>query len=424
MLLPIKTERAPRRQTVVTYWLIGACVVVFLLQSVIGRFDDPHQISIIDRCLLQFPIGMPQLDESERIIALDNSPDFERQFNPGGGFRIWQVLTYQFLHGDTLHLLFNMLFLWVFGPPVEDRLGRAGFFGFYLCAGMAAAGAHALFAAELLETSLGPVRVTPPVLGASGSIAGVTGAFLVLFPRVRIRCFLFFFIIGFIDIPAWVLIAFAVMKDLFMAGGGGAVAYEAHLGGYAFGAAISAMLISLGILSREPMYDLVSLWRHSSRRRTYQSLVRKHGIGDVARSHVGRDAGSPETTDAPDPTDEARRSILVHIRNDRQPEATAAYLNAAGEHGQIWLGRDPQLAMGQMLTAGGHHADAAAVYELFLQNMPSDREAAEVRVLLALICARRLNDPVRASALLSEIDERALPENAAQIASNLREELG
>ena len=87
-------------------------------------------------------------------------------------FKVWQLLTYQFLHDPhgIWHIAFNMLFLWVFGSAVEDRLGRVGFLGFYLIGGAVAALAH--------------MAITKaPVIGASGSIAGVTGAFLALFPR-------------------------------------------------------------------------------------------------------------------------------------------------------------------------------------------------------------------------------------------------
>src|SRR5690606_10854959 len=123
---------------------------------------------------------------------------------------------------DWLHVLGNMLILWVFGTSVEDRLTRWWFLAFYLVGGAAAGAAHAL-----LESS--------PALGASGAVAAVTGAAIVLFPRSNVKCIVFFFIIGIFNIPAWIFIAFAIAKDIFFAGlGGGNVAYFAHLGGYAY----------------------------------------------------------------------------------------------------------------------------------------------------------------------------------------------
>src|SRR5262245_16325094 len=109
-------------------------------------------------------------------VALERAwPDqFERVQNlfilTPGGSRPWSFITYAFLHGNLMHILGNMVFLWVFGPNVEDRFGRIGFLLFYLGGAAASGGLHAMFDSN-------------PVLGASGAIAAVTGAYLVLFPR-------------------------------------------------------------------------------------------------------------------------------------------------------------------------------------------------------------------------------------------------
>jgi membrane associated rhomboid family serine protease len=143
-----------------------------------------------------------------------------------------------FLHGSWGHILGNALFFWVFGNNVEDVMGRARFVAFYLFCGLAAAGAH------LLVDPASPV----PTVGASGAISGVMGAYLMLFPRVRIRMF-FWFLIFFriFAIPAWVVLGWWFAVQLF--GGlpdivspnpeiAGGVAFWAHVGGFVAGAAL------------------------------------------------------------------------------------------------------------------------------------------------------------------------------------------
>jgi rhomboid family protein len=142
------------------------------------------------------------------------------------------VFTSMFLHGGLLHLGGNMLFLWVFGPNVEDVLGRVRFLGFYLASGVAAAVAH-----TLLSVAAGDPLV--PMVGASGAIAGVMGAYLVLFPRARVFTAVpIFFFIRFMHLPASFFIGlWFVLQMLFAFAGdaGSGVAFFAHIGGFVFG---------------------------------------------------------------------------------------------------------------------------------------------------------------------------------------------
>ena len=157
------------------------------------------------------------------------------------------LVTSMFLHGGFLHLLFNMLFLWVFGNNVEDAMHPLGFLGFYVLAGMTAGVAQVLFAAS----------ATVPTVGASGAIAAVIGAYLLLYPRVRILTLVFFPL--FLWLPAWVvaggwgLLQFlATWQSLFApAALDGGVAYMAHFAGFAFGLAT----ISFFAEHRNPLYE-------------------------------------------------------------------------------------------------------------------------------------------------------------------------
>jgi len=143
------------------------------------------------------------------------------------------ILTAMFMHAGWAHILGNMLFLWVFGPEIEDVMGPFRYLTFYLLGGLAATAAQVL---------VDPSSTTPN-LGASGAIAGVMGAFLITYPRDRIRTILFlgwFARVTFI--PAIVLVGFWFLTQLFSEVGAlaqvqsGGVAYMAHIGGFIFGA--------------------------------------------------------------------------------------------------------------------------------------------------------------------------------------------
>ncbi len=162
----------------------------------------------------------------------------------------WMTLfTSMFLHGGWAHILGNMVFLWVFGDNLERHFGRIGFLAFYLAVGVLASGMHILFNWDS--------RI--PAIGASGAIAGVLGAYLLLFPRRRVRTL---FMAGFItvmEIPAvWLLVMWIVIQlfsgvgGLVVAGAGGGVAYWAHVGGFIAGAGIIA---GWRVLKREPIWQ-------------------------------------------------------------------------------------------------------------------------------------------------------------------------
>ncbi len=154
--------------------------------------------------------------------------------------RFMPVLTSMFLHGGWLHIIFNMLFLWIFGDNVEDRLGRLRFVLFYLACG--AAGAYA-------QLHMSPLS-DKPMVGASGAIAGVMGAYLILFPKARVVTVVpIFFFLQVIELPAFLFLGFWLLLQLvsgtiMVVGGadGGGTAWWAHLGGFAAGVLLVKVL--------------------------------------------------------------------------------------------------------------------------------------------------------------------------------------
>jgi len=200
-LIPLSdASRRPARIPVVTACIILVNVLVFLMELMRG-----------DTFVMQWSAIPAQIASGHRWIT---------------------ILTAMFMHGSWSHIIGNMVFLWAFAPEIEDAMGRGRYLVFYLLGGLLAMGAQ--IAAD--------PHSTVPNLGASGAIAAVMGAFLVTYPRDRIRSLLFIFIFVRVTyIPAGLLIGFWFLTQLFHAGAvahtqTGGVAYLAHVGGFIFGA--------------------------------------------------------------------------------------------------------------------------------------------------------------------------------------------
>ena len=149
------------------------------------------------------------------------------------GQNYYTIFTSMFMHGGWMHLIGNMLFLWVFGDNIEATIGSVAFFLFYIAGGIAASAAHIL----------SDVSSTIPSLGASGAIAAVLGAYLVMFPKSKIKVVFFFFFIRVFYMAAilflgiWIAMQLVPgISQLGQANVGGGVAWWAHIGGFAFGA--------------------------------------------------------------------------------------------------------------------------------------------------------------------------------------------
>lgn len=170
------------------------------------------------------------LDQGGRVFAR-----FQQRACPDKSVAM-SIAFSMFLHAGFLHIAGNMLFLFVFGNNVEDKLGRIRFVLFYLLCGLAATYAQAL---------VNP-QSTGPMIGASGAVAGVLGAYLVMFPRARVRTAFFFFFITVFDVPAVIVLGVWFVLQFFqgvasVSGGAGGVAYMAHVGGFVAGMLLLAL---------------------------------------------------------------------------------------------------------------------------------------------------------------------------------------
>jgi len=219
-VIPLRDRNPTRRTPIVTWALIGACFAAFALELSVTASGGDRALED----LFQHWGAVP----ADITSALERGDFF--------GQAMLGMLTSMFLHGGWLHLLGNMWFLWIFGNNVEDRLKRPLFIAFYFLGGLAATG---------LQLAFGPGSAIPNV-GASGAIAAVLGAYLVLFPRARVYTIVFFFFITAIELPALAVLGFWFVLQLFSGVGSlgadvnsGGVAYWAHVGGFAFGAAVT-----------------------------------------------------------------------------------------------------------------------------------------------------------------------------------------
>lgn len=379
MLFPLSTDRPLHRPTVTTFLLIAANVAVFVVQQYLST-QDPEQF--------------------ERFMRAGQVW--------GRDFHWWTLVTSVFMHGGVWHIAGNMLFLWVFGPNIEDRLGRVWFLLFYLAGGAAASGLHAAFSAY-------------PAVGASGAIAAVTGAYLVMFPRTIIKCF-YVIGLGIRYLPAWWFIGLAVVWDLLMQFGGrfggmaDSIAHLAHLGGYAFGMATAFVLLWLKVVPRE-QWDLFTQGRQMMRRRAIRSAATAQSREMAAHWENAKKGGGAGGGDGrPSNADRLAHARAEIVRLICAAEfagecgAARAYrklidefgAQPSGGVGATTLSRRHQLELGHWFYQQHDVEGAVYAYERFLEAYPKDSEAGQVRLLLGMIHARSLNDPVKAKQLIAQ----------------------
>jgi rhomboid family protein len=247
-MLPLKDYNPTSSVAWVTIVLIAINVAVFLTEPIAPSGTETQQVvkqATYFSCHGAIPY---EVTHGERAIdALKRGARFET--NEDNAYasleqscprkNVWlSILTSMFLHGSIAHIGFNMLFLWIFGNNVEDRLGRVRYLVFYLLCGVAAAYAQSfVFPSSAI-----------PLVGASGAIAGVLGAYILMFPKAPILTFAFFFIIpipAFIWIGIWFLLQ--LTSSLGSVSGDTGVAYMAHVGGF-----LAGMLLLLVFRPRRP----------------------------------------------------------------------------------------------------------------------------------------------------------------------------
>ena len=255
-MLPIRDSTRRQRVPLVTVALIAANVIAFLFWQPTLRHEKDSELAqqtffwchgqIPYELAHQVPLARSGVNGREEIrndYGVTTADAAQLQGYLGRecpGKNIWlSIITAMFLHAGWLHLGGNMLFLWIFGDNVEDALGKLAYLAFYLLGGIAAVA---------LQFGLAP-NSTIPNVGASGAIAAVLGAYIVLYPRARILTVVFFFLITLIELPALVVLGLWFVLQLFQGVSGlaaevnGGVAYWAHVGGFGFGVVVALVFL-------------------------------------------------------------------------------------------------------------------------------------------------------------------------------------
>lgn len=271
-MIPLRDNIQPRTWPVVNYLLIGLCTVAFLIQLADQSDGQDHLVESLG--MIPARVLHPgKAIEVEEEVAVPTQFGVEREvrvrkyaatpFSPW-----WTLLTCVFLHGGWMHFLGNMWFLHIFGDNVEDRFGHIGYLFFYLGAGIAASLAH-------LASAPGS---TAPTIGASGAIAGVMGAYLMLYPHARVLAVLPIFIFAQVFVvPApvflviWFLMQFFEGTFAITARQAGGVAWWAHIGGFVVGFVVAWIMERSGRV--KPPVEIIM--PNTDRTQTYRYRFRR-----------------------------------------------------------------------------------------------------------------------------------------------------
>lgn len=364
MFIPISTDTSIRRTPWVNYGLVVANLVVFMLSQA-GHAGSRGGAS------------------SELAVWLANG------ILDGQSPQLYQFFTYQFLHANFAHIAGNMLFLWVFGNAVNAKMGHGPYLLFYLAGGVFAAAAYCL-------------ANDHPLVGASGAIAAVTGAYLALFPRSRITVLYWFIVIGTFELPSMIMIVFKlIIWDNIMAPamiGESNIAFGAHLAGYIFGFVALAAMLWIHAMPRD-QFDVVALWRRWLQRQAVASAMSDPSA--QARAQFGRVA-RPISLDTvtgtegdvaiiADPVARLRAEIAEKLDRNERDAAASLYEKLMEMDPRQVLPLQQQLVVGNQLCFSGRPPQAAATYEKFLNQYPTAQEADQVRLLLGILYARDLH---------------------------------
>ena len=352
MFIPIRTDSPLRSSPYMNWALIAANVVVFLLQRtqpglVSGRELHPHDPSL-------------------------------------GAF-----FSYAFLHGDAWHLAGNMLFLYIFGNNVNDKMGHIGYLAFYLAGAVFAGVGYVLLPGADV-----------PVIGASGAVAAVTGAYLVLLPYSTVTVLYVLFFIGTLELPGFVFVLLFFIKDVIGLSGQASlgVAYSAHVFGTLFGFLTCFAFLIVHLLPRD-QFDVLALASRWNKRRQYRDLVSK---GYNPFDYGGKGGAAPGAPPKPlDPHTQRimdlRAEIFAAVGEHQLPRAAALYQDLRRIDADQVMSRQAQLDIANQLAGQQEYAQAAEAYELFLKHYPKFEQIEQVELMLGIIYARYLerNDAAR-----------------------------
>ncbi|MHC4173189.1 MAG: rhomboid family intramembrane serine protease [Planctomycetota bacterium] len=366
MILPIRTSIRPRRTPYANYALIAANVFFFLL-----TFS---------------PRINPLTGEAVQILR----PWAERFMLTPNELHLWQLVSYAFLHGGFMHIVGNMFFLYLFGNNVNDKIGPVRYLCFYLVSAVFSGVGHMVLDVH-------------PVLGASGAVAAVTGAYLVLFPQTLITVLYWLFFIGTMEVPALYFIIFKLIvwdnliEPKFSPA---AIAYSAHLAGYAFGVAAVLGMLAIGWVSGSS-FDLWAMIKRWNRRRQYRDAVSGGYDPFTGRTRTKQIKVKEVKKTAAEQQAEKKIKELRSEINGRMLErnlsaAAEVYLELMGLDSEQILPRQHLLDIANQLASDKRTAESARTYEQFLTHYSNYEYIEQVQLMLGLLYCRYLDQPEQA----------------------------
>lgn len=368
-MIPIKTDLKLKKTPYANYALIVINFLVFALTYC------PHTVNYGGRVMLD------PLKEWASMFILNSA-------HP----QIWQFVTYAFLHSSYQHIIGNMFFLYLFGSNVNDRLGNTGYTCFYFAGAIFAAIGFAL----LHDTA---------VLGASGAVAAVTGAYLVLFPRSIVTVIYWFFLIGTVEVPAiwFILLKMVIIDNVIQAKYmSSPIAYSAHLSGYAFGIISISLLLAAGLLKKSK-FDIFGLFSRRKRRLSYRLALRQIYSSGAFNTDAKLPPGEQKIKDD---IYTLRAEISALLSRSNLHAAVDKYLDLIRLDINQILPLRQQLDIANYLMSTTHYKQASFAYEKFINGYPDYDYIEQIYLMLGILYARYLNQKEQAVKYLQMAGEK------------------
>jgi membrane associated rhomboid family serine protease len=343
MLLPYGDTPNPPNTPIVNYLLIGANVAVFLFISLPLTLTKPdyNDPLLIEYLQAMGAHGYQAINQILQHLSAYDLFVFRYGFRPASP-SVLTLFTSMFLHGGWLHLIGNMLFLWIFGDNVEHRLGRVGYLVFYLAAGVAAT----LFFSLFVPGS------DIPLVGASGAISGVLGCYFLWFPRNQVKTFVFLFpiLMTTFYLPARLVLGFFLVIDnlvpfLITVGRSAGVAHGAHIGGFGVG-----LLVAF----------VVDRWQMAG-----------HGHRDRLKAFAGRLRTGPASRGKGSPDSER---VVAMVGEGLLDRAAALYSDLDERKHRLAVPDEGVLTLGYHLLKEGRDLQALSLFRRFIAERPTSPE--------------------------------------------------
>lgn len=364
VILPIGDENPRVRLPLMHYVIMAVNVAVFIYM---------------------FMLPERELGELVDRFALFSSPD---------RFEWHQFVTSIFLHAGPLHLGFNMLFLWIVGDNVEDRLGHVGYLFFYIVVGVVGGAVH-------MATVFGTLSAAKPCVGASGAVSGVMAAYVVFFPNARIKIFYWvWWIVNVIYVSAKWAIGFWIAQQVllyFLVSNSG-VAYGAHVGGF-----MAGLLIALAARSKLKPYDPVGRILGAE---PTESAWTQEASWQQPPDYVFTQEQPPPVVEpvepvgvTPKPETSVRSGLkeqLAHAVNAGQTAEALHIYDRLSRYGGPVLSAGVLLRLAHLLVEHTEYDRAVRIYEDYLKHYPLGEQAVEVAFRVGMIHSRNTRDYVRA----------------------------